>query len=188
MECTAIELLSNTSPHLSETLRAHARPLSCLCTIISSLPFTTCFLLFSEACMVHKSTPPHCRPLLFSPVPLRAHFPWTGLQGQHLFPCIHCGSSVPPSSDGKAVRSVQEGRAETTKHRRKSGKGRHTGSALARFLCGLVLSKWRQVSVTGASLAGYDVSFMDAGFAFFSLYQDSSRGELYLHLPVLLKN
>lgn len=84
--------------------------------------------------------------------------------------------SLPPSSDGKAVRSVQEGREETRKHRRKSGRGWPTASALPCLLGSLVLSKWRQVSVPGASLAGYDVSFMDAGFVFFSLHQDSSRG------------
>lgn len=124
----------------------------------------------------------------FSPVPQRAHFGGQASGGSICFPA---STVVHPSlsSDGKAVRSAQEGRVETTKHRRKSGRGRPTVSALPRLLGGLVLSKWRQVSVTGASLAGYNVmSALWTRVCVFSLHQDSSHRELYLNLPILPKN
>lgn len=37
-------------------------------------------------------------------------------------------------------------------------------------------------------MAGYDVSFMDAGFVFSLFTRTGTMGELYLHLPVLPKN
>lgn len=100
--------------------------------------------------------------------PGRGHFGGQASRGSVCFSCICCGLSVPP----------QMGRHRKVGRKPQSTKRRYVRDLpiVSVLLCGLALSMWRQVSLTGVSFAGYEVSFMDGGSTFSLITRAAAMG------------
>lgn len=143
------------------------RELSLVCALL----FLLSLLLFAFCCSLEHGLLKCSSSQLATAIPTsasqRGHFSAQASRGSNWFSCIYCDVSLPFRWEA-AVRSAQEGREEAMQHKEEVCE-RPTHSVCPSSPHGLG-SLHGETSVCHRSImAGYHVSFMDAGFAF-SLY------------------